>query len=181
MKKNPIRMLSGIPSLISMFIILLCPLTNIPFLDYNVFSIADFTDKSETAGIIVAVTLVSAIFSLIAFITATLGVKNDSKDGAIFCNIVGLIPMIYIIYYLTNNNYEEYIGITIILCIILNIIAVIMLGVSDMFFNILLKNDSITNAEELKKYKELLDMGAITNDEYEAKKSILINNRNDSN
>ncbi|WP_242831373.1 SHOCT domain-containing protein [Desulfitobacterium dehalogenans] len=36
------------------------------------------------------------------------------------------------------------------------------------------KNTSLSAADEIKKYKELLDIGAISQDEYEAKKKQLL-------
>ena len=41
--------------------------------------------------------------------------------------------------------------------------------------NVPQENTVVSNAEELKKYKELLDMGAITEDEYNAAKKRLLN------
>ena len=37
------------------------------------------------------------------------------------------------------------------------------------------KNESLSVADEIKKFKELLDMGAITQDEFEYKKKELLN------
>ena len=63
--------------------------------------------------------------------------------------------------------------------IIIDLIAIVMGKFADAEGNLIINenssNNNISQADELKKYKELLDAGAITQEEYETKKKQLLN------
>ena len=166
--KNPLRIISGIPSFISLIIILFCPvISESESESYNFFAIIDMSDYSDNAGKVSVAIICCAILSLFAIIMTIFYTDEDSKIIAISSNIIGLIPDLLIVFWLASDNEGDIIGVAIYLYIIFNIIAAIMLGISDMIFNSKSKNSTMTNVETLKRYKELFDSGAITKEEYE--------------
>ena len=179
--KNPLRIISGIPSFISLIIILFCPvISESESESYNFFTIINMnSDSAEKVSVAI---IGCALCSLVAILTTIFGTDEDTKFIAISINIIGLIPDLLIVFGLTSANNGDIIGVAIYLYIIFNVIAAIMLGISDMIsdmiFNSKSKNSTMTNAETLKRYKELLDSGAITKEEYENQKAILLKNIN---
>ncbi len=133
-KLKPIRIVSGIPSLISLIIILFCPVITFgSWKSYNLFSlIGENGDDEITTAIAISC---SAIITLIAIIVTIFGTSKKSKIAAIILNIIGLIPIIFLVTWLTSNNDADLIGVAIYLYIIFNIIAVIVLSISDMILN----------------------------------------------
>ena len=176
--KNPLRIISGIPSFISLIIILFCPvISESESESYNFFTIINMnSDSAEKVSVAI---IGCALCSLVAILTTIFGTDEDTKFIAISINIIGLIPDLLIVFGLTSANNGDIIGVAIYLYIIFNVIAAIMLGISDMIFNSKSKNSTMTNVETLKRYKELFDSGAITKEEYENQKANLLKNIND--
>lgn len=173
--KNPMRVISGILSAVSLIVILFGPLASHSNDTYNYFYLLNYS-RSSREGVDVII-LCCVFFSLFAAIKAIYGKKVNSKTHAIISNIVGLGFDLLLLFWATST-YDN-IGVAIPLYIAFTIIAIIMLSISDSIsFNGKSKNSTMTNAETLKRYKELLDSGAITKEEYENQKAILLKNIN---
>lgn len=133
-KLKPIRIVSGIPSLISLIIILFCPVITFgSWKSYNFFSFLGKSGENESTTAIAII--FSVIFSLIAVIVTMFGREKRSKIVAIILNILGLIPVMCLIILLSANNNSDMIGIGMYLYVFFNIIAVIVLSISDMILN----------------------------------------------
>ncbi len=136
-KFNPKRIISGIPSLVSLIIILFCPVISMDSWggvdNYNFFSFLGKSGENESTTVIAII--FSVIFSLIAVIVTMFGREKRSKTVAIILNIIGLIPVLCLIILLSANSNSDMIGIGMYLYVLFNIIAVILLGISDMIFN----------------------------------------------
>ncbi len=136
-KFNPKRIISGIPSLVSLIIILFCPVISMDSWggvdNYNFFSFLGKSGENESTTVIAII--FSVIFSSIAVIVTMFGREKRSKTVAIVLNIIGLIPVLCLIILLSANNNSDMIGIGMYLYVIFNIIAVIVLGISDMILN----------------------------------------------
>lgn len=144
-KFNPKRIISGIPSLVSLIIILFCPIISIDSWggvdNYNFISFLGKSGENESTTAIAIV--FSVIFSLIAVIVTMFGREKRSKTAAIILNIIGLIPVMCLIILLSANSNSDMIGVGMYLYVFFNIIAVVILGISDMILNSKSKNSTI--------------------------------------
>lgn len=181
-KHNPIRIIAGLLSFASLIVLLFCPLISVDFFkeyNFNFFSLLENIGEIGDDGVLVTMLIAFAAFvTLIAALVAIAGQQSGSKAGAISLNIVGLIPILFMIFALYADDKAEYIGMGIYLYIVLTIISIILLGISSTtVVNSKPQNDDNTmvKIEILERYKELLDAGAITKEEYEAKKAQLLN------
>lgn len=101
--------------------------------NYNFFSFLGKSGENESTTVIAII--FSVIFSSIAVIVTVFGREKRSKTVAIVLNIIGLIPVLCLIILLSANSNSDMIGVGMYLYVIFNIIAVIVLGISDMILN----------------------------------------------
>ena len=176
--------------IISAFIVLWIPCIEIQHVDLIRYTpikthAIGVMDKG-TAYVIFALFAINALMCIISIVT-----KSEHKDGK--AHIV--MPIIMFFYAATINVEEgnavgaEWVIVKsnfstlLFLVLFALIIAISIAKRSSIIAGLPSKNETTvvnevhetTNADELKKYKELLDNGTITQDEFEAKKKQLLN------
>ena len=174
MKKiNLLRIASGISSVICLIIILFCPL--IGFGDWGKYTYFSILGKRGSDEITVQISIsITVVVTLITVLVALFGSSKKTKIATAILNIIGIIPVLYLIIWLISNNDGDLIGIAIYLYILFAVIALILICISDNTFNSKNSNN-ISNADNLIKYKQLLDSGAITKEEYDNLKAHILN------
>lgn len=138
MKKiNYMRIASSILSAFAVLIILFCPILASGKRSFNFFSLLGKSGDLENIALMALIFCASA--SLLAFITAIVGVNKKSTVLAIILNGVGLyailiIPILYIAINWHAEREMSLVGVGICGYILITIISILMLTISEIPF-----------------------------------------------
>ncbi len=130
-KRNPIRIIAGCISFVSIFVLLLCPVISINSLGSVNFISLVSQEADDTFKYIISFSI-SAVLALTAFISSAISLP--SKTISILLNVCSLVPVAYVIIEMITGNIAQFIGIGVYLFIILIVISVLLIAFSDSLY-----------------------------------------------